>query len=119
MEVSADLSNIPKPHIIFSASAYKVGDDWAVSEREQWLSNVIVSFQENTWVVRKGFKYEVSKMLQEINKRLEEKGESGVLFADNLSTHKSEESLLRSNILRKTVFSKITWKKYLTFVSYT
>ena len=93
MQVSADLSNIPKPHIIFSASAYKVGDDWAVSGREQWPSNVIVSFQENTWVVRKGFKYEVSKMLQEINKRLEEKGETGVLVADNLSTHKSEESL--------------------------
>ena len=93
MQVSADLSNIPKPHIIFSASAYKVGDDWAVSEREQWPSNVIVSFQENAWVERRGFKYGVYKLLKDIDRRLEEKGESGVLFADNLSTHKSEESL--------------------------
>ena len=32
-------------------------------------------------------------MLKEINRKLEEKDEVGVLFADNLSTHKSEESL--------------------------
>jgi hypothetical protein len=70
-----------------------VGDIWAVSEREQWPSNVIVSFQENAWVERKGFKYGVSKMLKAINRTLEEKGETGILFAGNLSTHKSEERL--------------------------
>ena len=32
-------------------------------------------------------------MLKGINRTLLEKGEVGVLFADNLSTHKSEESL--------------------------
>ena len=34
MEVNEDSSNIPKPHIIFSASGYKVGDDWAATERD-------------------------------------------------------------------------------------
>ena len=93
MEINDDSSNIPKPHIIFSASSYKTGEDWSASEREEWPDNVIISFQENAWVERRGFKYGVSNMLKEINRKMMEKGDVGVLFADNLSTHKSEESL--------------------------
>ena len=61
MEAKIDGSNIPKPHLIFHASSFKPGEDWNVSEKNEWDQNVIVSFQENAWVEAKGYKYGLEK----------------------------------------------------------
>ena len=53
MEVEDDLSNLPRPHLVFKASRYVKGEDWhkkdenGVLERKLWDERVDVSFQSN------------------------------------------------------------------------
>ena len=93
MRTKDDFSNVPQAHIIFAASEFKPGEEWMKAERDLWAPDVIVSFQENAWVDSKGYKYGLRKMLGNVNKALEATNEVGVFFADNLSTHKSEDGI--------------------------
>ena len=56
MRTKDDFSNVPKPHIIFTASEFKPGDEWIKAERDLWAPDVIVSFQENAWVDSREYK---------------------------------------------------------------
>ena len=53
MEVSEDLSNLVRPHLVFKATRFARGEDWrkrdvdGTLERELWDKRVDVSFQEN------------------------------------------------------------------------
>lgn len=96
MEVLADLSNLPKPHIVFRASAFKAGSDWTgltasgELERDCWHVGVIVSFQKCAWVDTATNVYGM-KQLAELRDHLISLGAKiAVKFEDNQSAHKTE-----------------------------
>ena len=48
MKVEEDLSNLPKPGVVFSATQFMTVDDWQDQEDVAlWDDRVLVSFQEN------------------------------------------------------------------------
>ena len=49
MKVEEDLSNLPKPGVIFIATKFIIADDWN-DPPALWDDGVLVSFQENSWV---------------------------------------------------------------------
>jgi hypothetical protein len=78
MEVEDDLSNLPKPHLVFKGSQ-KRGEDWAdASECEAWHKGVHVSFQEKAWVDAKTNLYGLCKFKEDIIPFLEQHGLKGV-----------------------------------------
>ena len=51
MEVEEDLSNLPKPGVVFSVTKFITTDDWNEQEEaDLWYDCVLVSFQEKSWV---------------------------------------------------------------------
>ena len=51
LKVEDDLSNLPKPGVVFSANSFMTEDYWHEQEDAAlWDDHVLVSFQENSWV---------------------------------------------------------------------
>ena len=93
MDVLPDGSNVPPPHVVFRGKT-QTGDEWHdAGERAAWDPDVVVSFQENTWVDTNTHVYGLSKCFGEINGRLEEEGLKGLVIEDNLSVHHTAQSL--------------------------
>lgn len=91
MMLRGDMANQVKPHLVFSASKFRAGEDWDEEERLQWDPGVIVSFQENAWVDAQTHKYGLEKILRPVNDHLEEVGMKGLVIEDNLSSHKTDD----------------------------
>lgn len=88
MDVAADKSNLPKPHLIFSCkSGFKEGGEWAENERKEWSDAVHVSFQENAWADSETCVYALEALKEDVVSAMN--GLNPVLFEDNLSSHKT------------------------------
>ena len=87
----ADGFNVPPPHIIFKASGFRAMDDWDQKEVKEYHPGVIVSFQEKAWADARTHMHGLTHCMGPQNEQLEESGEKGVTFEDNLTSHKTDE----------------------------
>ena len=96
MKLRADKANLPKPHLVFNASKFQTADEWFdQNERALWDDRVVVSFQSNAWVDTQTHVHGIKEVLGPIDRHLDwEKGEmKGLVFEDNLSSHKTDVAL--------------------------
>ena len=80
-----------KAHLIFQASTFKEGKN--KDEVAKWDPRVIVSFQENAWVDARTHIHGLKKILKPVNYLLEGTVMKGVIFKDNLSSHRTDAVL--------------------------
>jgi len=91
MAVLPDLSNLPRPHIIFRGE-FCDGKDWKKEdERSKWDPRVKVTFQKKAWLDTDTNLLYISQM-KDIHDTLTSKGLKSVIFEDNLSSHITAES---------------------------
>jgi hypothetical protein len=101
MELLPDLSNLPKPHLVFKATEFCEGKDWVGKrdspgqqlERDLWSKDVIVSFQENAWVDARTTIYSLQEQTN-LEKGLQQADiKNPQIFEDCLAAHTTPEVL--------------------------
>ena len=92
----ADLKNLPPPHLVFKASTFQTDDNWHdKDERDEWDPRVVVLFQPNVWVDAETHMHGLKEVLDPIENYLDNFGfgMQGVVFEDNLSSHRTKAVL--------------------------
>ena len=99
MELLPDLSNLPKPHLVFKATEFCENKDWVGKrdspgqqlERDLWSKDVIVSFQENAWVDARTTIYSLQEQTN-LEKGLQQADiKNPQIFEDCLAAHTTPE----------------------------
>lgn len=88
MKVTDDLSNLPKPGVVFSASKFMTAEEWHDQEEAaEWDDRVVVSFQDNAWVDSETHQHHLREQMKPIDTWCESKGSKGIIFQDQLSSY--------------------------------
>eukprot|EP00808_Paulinella_micropora_P000628 g51712.t1 len=100
LQVLPDISNLPKPHIVFQSTQFCGGEDWIGKrhadeelERELWDPRVVVSFQHKAWVDTETNIYGLKHSAKPVHDALLARGvKRCIQFEDNLSSHITAEA---------------------------
>ena len=93
-KIDVDGSNFPKWMIIFRGSFCDGDDWWSEDERKEWHPDVVVSFQENAWMDTASNSIWIKNVMVPMNEYCKNASRKGVLFEDNLSSHKTSKAHL-------------------------
>lgn len=93
-KIDVDGGKFPKWMVIFRGSFCDGDDWWSEDEQNQWHPDVVVSFQANAWMDTESNSIWVDEMIVPMNEDCKRTDQTGVLFEDNLSSHKTSNTHL-------------------------